>query len=283
MDDKELFESATAAEPVEEVSTEQPRDESGRFAPKAREPEVAEVTAEVAQPEAPAPEKPDNEAIVPSWRLREEREARETAERRYAEERARWERELAEVRANLPKPAPQPKPDLYENPDAFVDHGIRQALDPLQNQMAQLREFYSRREAVREHGQEKVRAAYDAVAQGLQSRDPEVIATYQRAMQSMDPFGDIVSWHQQKTVFSQIGNDPNAWFEKRQAELLKDPTYQAKLLQQIQGSTQSSPQKQNVIQLPPSLNKATGSSVTGDELDANDMSDRALFKNALRR
>jgi hypothetical protein len=50
-------------------------------------------------------------------------------------------------------------------------------------------------------------------------------------MQSMDPFGEIVSWHQQKAVYSRIGNDPNAWFEKELEKRLADPQFASAQLQ----------------------------------------------------
>jgi hypothetical protein len=284
--DKEMFDAAMAPEPVEEVSTGQPRDEAGRFAPK--EPEQIEAKTEVqAEPvqetsshETAEPVKADagaEEANVPSWRVRELREERDAFKRQLEQQAADFQRRMAQY--SQPAPQPQPKPDLYENPDAFVDHGVRQVVDPLRQEFGALKEEFSKRDAIRTYGEEKVKAAYDAVANGINQRDPEVLAIYQRAMNTMDPYGTIVSWHQQKTVFGQIGSDPEAWFEKRLAERLKDPTFQAKQLQQIQTSVQPSTQR-NIVQLPPSLNKATGSNVTDDETDANDMSSAGLFRHA---
>ncbi len=280
IEDKELFDSALTDEPIEVAAEEpvadpvndgQPRDEHGRFAPKEPEPEIA------AQPEA----KPDGkeEAFVPSWRLREMREEREAAERRFQETQQQWQRQIAELQARLPKEEPKPAPDVFEDPNKFLEYGVRQHVDPIKSEIGQLREFYSRREAVREHGQEKVTAAYNAVAQGMQSRDPETMAVYQRAMQSMDPFGEIVSWHQQKTVFSQIGNDPNAWFGKTLDErLASDPKFAAEIMQKIQGSVRGQPQ--GITRLPPSIGKVAAAQSASE--DAGDMSDASLFANAMR-
>src|SRR4249920_2669342 len=96
IDDKELFSSATADEPISDVAdtpadaptTEAPqqdgraRDEHGRFAPKQAEPQQQEPQAATPAEEA---------ANVPSWRLRE---VREEAERRVAETEARWQRQF---------------------------------------------------------------------------------------------------------------------------------------------------------------------------------------------
>src|SRR5262245_61980261 len=92
--DAELFETAVAQEappePVTEAAPEQPaspdaqpppereRNEKGQFVKKDKAEEapvpIPEVTPQMASPEA----------NVPSWRLREEREARERAESQFA-------------------------------------------------------------------------------------------------------------------------------------------------------------------------------------------------------
>jgi hypothetical protein len=281
-DDKELFESALTDEPeieapqVEAQEPEiQPRDESGRFAPKAKEPEPqSQPEPEVAQePEQPTEQQRENQGIPP-WRLKEEADAR-----RAAEDRARqYERDLEAMRQQIAQnKQPEKVLDIFEDPNAFVDHGVKTAVDPVNQRVSQLTEFYSQRDAEREFGAEKVKAAYDAIADGLQRRDPEVSAIYQRAMQSLDPYGEIVRWHQKTTVFSQIGSDPSAWFEKQLEERLKDPAHQAKLMERIRGNVQPRP----VTQLPPSLNKAT--SAASNEDDGEDTSDAGLLKSALRR
>lgn len=285
IEDKDIFDSALNDEPIEQVAADEtvidaqpvsdgpPRDDQGRFAAKA---EDAPVTAPVAtEPQG------KEEAYVPSWRLREMREEREATERRYQESQAQWQRQIAELQARLPKQEPQPAPDVFEDPNKFLEHGVRQAVDPIKSEIGQLREFYSRREATREHGAEKVTAAYEAVKQGMQSRDPEVLAIYQRAMSSMDPFGEIVSWHQQKTVYSQIGNDPNAWFEKELEKRLADPQFASTQLQKIQQSVRGAPGAQNnTFKLPPSIGKVPSSHSASD--DTGDMSDGSLFAHAMR-
>lgn len=288
--DKELFEAAltdeapeineTPAEQPEQIEG-QPRDENGRFAPKAQaEPEP--------QPETPAASPqaaPKDEAHVPSWRLREVREeAERRVEQARAEEAARWQRQLEMLqRQSQPKPEPAPVPDVFENPNGFLEHGVRQAVDPIKSEIGQLREFYSRRDAEREHGPEKVKAAYDWIAQGLAQRDPEAVATYQRAMQSMHPFGDLVTAHQQRTVYQQIGSDPNAWFGKTLEErIASDPKFAGELLQKLQQSTRQpgNPQAQSKINLPPSLSRVPASQGAAD--DDTDVSDAALFRHAMR-
>lgn len=282
MNDEELFDSVTSHEQVEGAdqaqaqtvteATEQARDEQGRFAAQT---EQAQEQAGQAATQAQAS---GDEAHVPSWRLREQTERAEAAERRFNEAQADWRRQFTELQGRLPKQEAAPAPDVFEDPNRFLEHGVSQAVNPIKSEMVQLREFYSRREAVREFGQEKVDAAYKAIADGMQSRDPEVFATYQRAMQSMDPFGDIVRWHQQKSIYQQIGADPEAWFNKQLEErLAKDPAFQAKLLgqaqQQVRGTQGAAP---NVVKLPPSLNKV--GSATSSTAASGDVSDQDLFE-----
>jgi len=273
--------------PQVEVATEQPsevaetpRDERGRFAPKTAAEQEAEKAAQP-QLESPLTEQPkDTNQGIPSWRLKEEAEARRAAEERAANH----ERELAELRRqfqaiqkqNEPKP---PVPDLYENPDAFVDYRNQQAIEPIKSEISQLREYYSQRDAIREHGADKVKAAYEALDKGLRSRDPEAAAVYQRAMSSIDPYGDIMRWHKKQTIFSTIGDDPEAFVERQIEERLKDPTYQAKVLERIRGTAQSRPS--TVTPLPPSINRATSAAALGG--DDEDESEAGLLQSALRR
>lgn len=290
--DNDIFNAAMSAETPEAESTEaaaqpvateeqphgQPRDENGRFASTQAQQEAQPQQTQ----EQPAQAQQQAEAHVPSWRLREEREAREAAERRVGEIERSTQRQIAELMRRLPQQETQPRPDIFDKPDEFVEYGVRQQVDPIKSEFTQMREFYSRKDAVREHGAEKVQAAYSAIAKGMQERDPEVMAIYQRAMSGMDPYGDIVSWHQQKSVYQTIGADPNAWWEQRLEEQMKDPAFQAKVLQTIQKSAQANQGQQGTpkIQLPPSISRiGSGASLSDDD---GDMSDGALFRQAMR-
>jgi hypothetical protein len=292
IDDKELFSSAmtdapapdVAEQPAESPAAEAPqqdgqaRDEHGRFAAKqAPEPEPAQ------QEQSPAAKE---EANVPSWRLRE---VREEAERRVAETEARWQRQFEMLqRQNAPKPEPTPAPDLFENPNGFVDHQLRQSLSPLEQQQQQLRaelqetrEFYSRRDAEKDHGPEAVRSAYDWLAKGTQARDPDVLHVYQQVMQSKHPFDAIVTAHKRVNVMQQIGNDPDAWAINRARELAAaDPKHREALYAQTQtnGRQSTSPQG-SIVKLPPSLKNVASSQIEDDD---NDASDAALFRHAMR-
>lgn len=285
MNDEELFNSAmTEAAPEIEAPAEpeaneggQPRDEHGRFAAKAEnEPEAT------SDPEAAAPQTAKDEAHVPSWRLREVNEAREAAERRVRDIEDRYQRELADLRSRLPKQEAQAAPDLYEDPNGFVGHNVRQAVDPIKSEIGQMREYFSRRDAEREHGADKVQAAFAWLEEGSASRDPERFAIYQKAMQSMHPYGEIVKAHQERQVLQQIGSDPQKWFETSlEQKLQSDPQFAASLLQKIQQSARGAPQQQgSTVRLPPSLNRIASAQSAADA--SGDMSDASLFENAMR-
>jgi hypothetical protein len=283
IDDKELFSSAMTDDPIPEV-VEQPateatpqqegqqRDEHGRFA-RAEQPQ-----SEPQQPQAADQAK--DEANVPSWRLRE---VREEAERRVAETEARWQRQFAEMqRQAQPKPEPKPAPDLYENPDGFFDHRLQQGLSPIEQRLqahearmqAQL-EYVSRRDAFKEHGEQAVRTAYDWVATGIRSQDPDVVHAYNRAMQSEHPYDAIVQAYKRSSVMQQISQvgDLDKWAIQRAAELAG--------AQQQQGRQQSSQPQGSITKLPPSL-RNTPSSRSGNDDDNSDVSDAALFRHAMR-
>lgn len=292
-DDKALFESALEPE-TPEADAGQARDERGRFAKPESETEppaaqaVAGTLPELPEssgivPDEPASEKPKPEHRdgIPSWRLKEEADARRSAEERAS----RLDRELADMRhaiqqAQRQQAPAQPPPDFWEDQAGYVRHEATALVDPVRAEMANLREFYSRKDAIRQYGEEKVRAAYDAIGEGLRANNPEAVMIYQRAMQSLDPFGDIMQWHQRQTIYSQVGSDPAAWFEKQLEERMKNPAEQAKLIERIRGNVQSQPNRPSVTQLPPSLNKATSSAPPGGD---DDDGDAGLLKAALRR
>lgn len=261
--------------PEPEVAQAQPRDEAGRFAAKAE----PEPTAEPAPQAQAQPDARDNSGGIPSWRLKEEAEARRAAEERYQN----TVREMANLQAQIQQfqkqsqPA-KPVPDIFEDANAFVNHHTGEAVSPLKQEITQLREYYSQMRAVDKHGDEKVRAAYDWIAHGMQSRDPARMMIYQRAMGSYDPYGEIIREHQKQTIFEQIGSDPNAYFEKQLEERMKDPAFQAKLMGNIRGSAQTRP---GTTQIPPSLSRVSSAPPPSGG-DDDDSSDAGMFKYATR-
>jgi hypothetical protein len=292
-EDRELFKSAIADTPATEAPAPEPepqretqsegdrlRDERGRFAPRTSdEPAPAPAPTPVEQPQQET-EQPTHRDAIPPWRLREEAEARRAAEARAQQ----FEQEARQMRAYLEQQArqqqQQPAPDIFENPQAFVERGVRQAVDPVQNTVKQITEHYSKVMADQRFGEQTVATAYDAMGRALRDNDPDAHSAYQRMMASLDPYGEMVKWHKRSSVIQTIGDDPNAWFEKQLEERAKDPTFQAKLLERIRGNVSSPGRPASITQLPPSLNRVASSAPADGE---EDMSDGALLKAALRR
>lgn len=275
--DKELFDAAlgdapmqeTAPEPIAEQTPEQTaetlRDEKGRFAAKAAD-EAEQIEEQPnAQPTAEQPPKP---GFVPSSRLKEEADAR-----RAEKERAdRLEMLLTQQlqRQNQPAPAATPeapKPEVWDDPDQWVNGH----LGTVKTEVQQTREFYSRKFAEQTHGADKVKEAYQAldaaVSKGELNRD-QVLA---QLSQSMDPYGEIMGWYEA----SAPQRDPEAYKQKIIADYLASQGGQS--AQAAQGG-----QPASVVRIPTSLNRTTSGSSNAPPSDG-DMSDAALFANAMRR
>lgn len=220
-DDNALFQEAT--------STTLEKFENPEL-PKPAEPE--KPAGEV-KPEPKPDAKPDPE-MIPSGRLREESEARRRAERERDELRAR----LDNVFARQPPAQPQPKqeaPDLFENPKGFVQAELKPFLDQIQQNFQAQREAMSLDFAVQRHGDEVVSAARQSLEQGMQRGDQNAWATYNRAMQSHDPYGVIVKWHREGETLRTIGGDLEAYRKSVIEDALKDPETQKRFLEAARG------------------------------------------------
>lgn len=279
IDNSELFEAALSddpvtqeAEPVAVAEEGQPRDAQGRFASKAEpEPEPQPVQAEPAK----------EEHVLPSWRAREIAE-----ERRAAVERAeRAEREAAQFRERLAaleqQKQPQPEPvDIFADPNAWA----QQQLSPLEQRMqsltANLTLRASRAENVAIHGREAVTAAEKAVEEAMRSGDPDIPGLQAKARASDDPVGVVIDWHKSRSLLKETGGDLGAYRQKVLDEAMKDPAFQAKVIEAARVQANGGAQPKTITRLPPSLNKIAASA--GHDDADNDMSDAGLFAHALR-
>lgn len=294
MDDKELFNSAMAPEVKEEtpapetpVADEQPRDEQGRFA--------KQDTPDAAPTQQPAEQKPteptdDQGGQVPSWRLREVREAREAAERRALEasNEAHAMRQqfnaLQRQLTELQKPKAEPV-DFFQEPVAAV----QQQLAPLQQQFAQLESKLllnsSRALAVATHGAKAITEMEGALDKALQENHPDMSQLSAQMRASDDPVGIAMRWHKLNSVMERTGGNLDAYIEKQFEERMKDPAFQAKVLEATRNQATNGQTRPN-IQIPPSLSRATsgvGSNEGSTAQDAADLSDSSLFRHAMSR
>ena len=194
------------------------RDDKGRFAAKT-EPAAGPTPAPQA---APTPENAEQQpnGFVPIKALDAERGKRKELEDQMQELRAQV------ARLSTPqKPAepPAPPPTLWDAPDEF----IASQLTPVQQQMADMREFVSENMAIQAHGAETVEAAKKAAEQI--ARTPEGQQMISRLLQSRHPYDDLVKWHKSQSILSEIGTDPEAYKQKIIQEYLaqQQPTPQA--------------------------------------------------------
>lgn len=272
LSNEELFQSALSDEPSPTPEPEpsddpkgddRPRDEQGRFAPKSEEePKDPEPKAE---PQAVKPEPKETESVG----MRQLREAFERQQRRTSE----LEQQLL---ASRPKPEPAPKPDLFEKPDEFVRSNVQEALSPIEQKFSSFVETVSRRDAIREHGQERVTQAYSALDEAARSGDPQALAVVQAVKQSMDPYGDIARWYADR----EASLNPQAFFQRQLEEALKDEKFKGELLSKLQPQAAPETKPKPVFNVPPSLNRATSAAPAFDE--GGDLSNESLFAHAMR-
>ena len=280
--DEDLFNEALAGDPAKEPAEppaeapeseppvaeadSQPRDEHGRFAPKAGD--APAPTAEPAPATAPPPE--TDGGNIPAWRLREEAENRRAAEAKLQQ----YERELEQLRRNQPKPEP-PKPP--ERPDPLLDlPGFYQYFEDREA----TREKNLRGEFSFEFARSSNPERFDKALAAVQKASPADIL---RVKDAYNPGKELLAWYAQHERTTIVGDDLEAYNKKVIAEALKNPEHLRQAAEALRlsvvpstnGSRQPSP-----VRLPPSLNSMSpsGAAPTGD--DDADLSDEALFRHA---
>lgn len=217
---------------------------SGQGEAVSETPEKEQVTAtegesQQEQPEASTQEGDETggQKTVPHAALHAERQK----VKRYTEEVAEFRRanetlsrQVTELlqRVPVPKVEQPPKPDIFENPDQFVRQSVGEFVNPLEQKFGQFIEHFSKSNAIKAHGEDGLTEAFRALDQAALSGNPEAIRTVSAVKQSMDPYGDIVSWHKRQKAQAEIGDDPAAYKAKLEAEIRE------KLLAEINGGEQ---------------------------------------------
>jgi hypothetical protein len=213
--------------------------------------------------------KPDAEAQVPSWRLRELREEREAAARRAGDAEERAQRLEAQLRQMQARVEPPKTPDMYAEPEAWQQHLTQQTQSAILQAKLDLSEDWARDK----YGDEKVDTAIKWAEQNLGM--PERM----RLAQDRNPSRALVKMYDERQALTQIGGDINAYRNKVMEDALNDPAFMQKVADKLRGAPASNGQRP-VVQIPPSLNKATGSSVGHDT--GGSMNDADLYAHALR-
>lgn len=297
--DKELFDQAltdpveTKAETTEvkpEETTEQPRDEHGRFAAK------TEAAAEVKeqgppkiepQPEPqktaePAKAEPDQHR-VPLSELLNEREKRQ----RFEHENGQLRQQVQQIQQWIqqqtqPKAQPQEPANLFEHPNEYLQEWIAPQRQEFAVALLQIKDGLSKEMAITQFGEK-------AIAEALADlgNHPQGQHEWERILASPHPYGELVKWHKSVLTQREVGADPSAWFQKKLDEKMKDPAFQAQVLELARQQTQ---QQQQVpgrpasppnIQLPPSLSSIPAAA--GRVEEQGDLSDQSLYRHATAR
>lgn len=278
---------APQEQPVQEPERqEQPRDEHGRFAAKQEETPAAtqEQPVAQAQPEQPTAQQAEAEEKIPPWRLREMREERDAARQeaqRAAQEGMTLRQQMQAMRSQfeqLQKPKPEPV-DFYQNPDEAFTQRIAPVQSDIEKFKSDIRLELSRELAVMKHGEQMVSEVEGAIGKAMAANHPDMPLLAAQMRNSNNPVAVAIQWHQRNKLMESTGGNLETYKQKVLEEAMKDPAFQAKVIEATRGQQQTRPS--TVVQIPPSLNKATGSGVSKDDTDPGDMSDASLFRNAM--
>lgn len=182
--------------------------------------------SERTSPEAETHDDAGDTRQVPVAALQKEREkakryTEQIAEfnRRLDETNTAWAQRFEQLQASLqPKKEAAPPPDFFEAPADAVSFHVNQAVTPLQQaiqqqqqQFMQQRDAMSRRMAIKEHGEEAVTEAFEALKsmRGSPAFDP----LFRQIMSSELPYDQLMTWHKAEVARQKIGDDPEAFIE----------------------------------------------------------------------
>jgi hypothetical protein len=198
---------------------------------------------------------------VPSWRLREVREAREAAERKAEEatrERFALQTQLQQMQAELQKlQAPKSEPvDFFADPD----QALQQRLTPFEQRFAKLEQDVRLSSLVQRRlpftGPPTVAEMEQSIEQAMQKNHPDINGLAAQMRTSSDPVGVAMNWYKRNKLWDVTGGDPDAYKSKVLDEALKDPEYLQKALEAARAQAGAAPGSRPNIQLPPSLSRA---------------------------
>lgn len=196
----------TRTEPQPETTTEQPQ-----------------VATELSSESDP---QPDERGHIPVAALQAEREkgkkryteAVESFEKKLAEQAQQFDAKFNQLFAQLvPKPAqPEPEhaPDIWTDPDAYLQRGVQQAVSPVMGQLKAMQRGMAELQFKPEVVAEAEKAFNTAANEGKLPKE-----FIQQINGSPNPWAAAVHWHQQQTAMAEIGSDPAAYKQKLRDEL----------------------------------------------------------------
>jgi hypothetical protein len=229
--------------------------------------------------ERPTEKPTEQEPPIPAGRLREESEARRRAERERDDLAARL---AALARPQTQQQSPPKKPDVFEDASGFVKAEVGPMIEQFRQELQVQREAYSMDMAVQRFGPEMVVHSRQALEQGMQRNDPMAWATYNRAMQSHDPYGVIAGWFHERVVLHEVGGDLSAFRKREREEALKDPEFLKAALEHAKGqaSANGSFTNQSVKPSVPKMPSLGNIGAAGGDTQQVEASDLELFRAA---
>jgi hypothetical protein len=252
-------------------------------------PEDDDARAEAHERETEAPDDtPQGRSGPPSRLLREANERRRQIEGELANARARIAAyEVAQTRQaqELQPPQVDDASDIdlmLSNPRQWAANQRAEILRDIRAENVNA----SLGAAHEEHGQE-FEAAYRALL-ALNPQDPLARAQVQRVWNAPNAGSALMRWHKQQRTFNEIGDDPDAWFERRLQERLSDPETRRETLASMRQDAMRGDdgRPRTRTRLPRSLNSASGSGGRGGRREADpdlyDDSDASAFAFAMR-
>jgi len=285
--DEIMNEPLEGSDVVDTVATEapaptQPRDETGKFAPKPQEddaPIVDPDNAAKAAVEGGEHEKgrvPVAAVQAEREKARQERDRANDLERRLAEMQGQLT-VLTQQRQQPTTPVEKAKPkSFWENPDEFLS----ERLAPVQQTVQQQRFEMSRMLAEEKLGPDVVKAADDALGELIKANDPSVATLQAQIANSRHPYADLVAWHNKRQAMADIGDDPTAFRDRERerirAELMAELGIEA--APAVPGNSTPSTPTKPLTKLPQSLSRLPGA---GNGNGAVDTSDAGIFTEAM--
>ena len=239
--DRELFDDAVGGlgDPgVDDRDDREPRPPQPRDPPTGRWTSREEEAA--SQDDAGEQDQEQPQGRIPSYRQREEAERRRAAEERVlrsermfdqlAQRFGSLEEELRALRR--PQQQPQQRPDVWRDPDAFVED-----IDRRFQTLEQLAEAKARDKMInltfrREHRSRgaEFEQAY-TVLQGMTRRGDRLA---NEIVNDADPGAALMEWYDGERMRAEVGNDPDGYVERRTAERIqKDPNFRKQIAQAL--------------------------------------------------
>jgi len=211
-----------------------------RTEPQPEQPAEPQANAEPASEGEP---QTDERGMVPVAALQAERQKAKRYTEQVAEfqtkleqQNAQWEQRFSQIFAQLqPKPAqpePEQAPDIWTDPDAYLQRGVQQAVSPVMGQLKAMQRGMAELQFKPEVVAEAEKAFNTAANEGKLPKE-----FIQQINGSANPWAAAVQWHQQQTAMAEIGSDPAAW-KAQQREALK-----AEIMAELQQGQQSGAQR----------------------------------------